>query len=322
MISENIINILRGRKRVVILPHILPDGDTLGSSLALRIALLTLGSDVKVILDDEIPSNLNFLITHNSIMSTEAFLSLNDKPDLVITVDSSDMGRLGERSKFLDLSEDTLNIDHHRTNTYYCKYNLVDPEASSCGEIIYEIIRAMNMKLTKDMAENLYVSLSTDTGSFKYNNTKAKTLRIAAELIEAGIDKTRIVTELYQNNPYNKVRLLSDALNSLEIHYDGRLSIMSIPLHIFEKNKISTSESDGIVEYGRDIEGVEVAILLKELSPNEIKVGLRSKCDFDVSSIAKSFGGGGHKNASGCTIFDAIEGAKKIMINEFKDKLK
>lgn len=320
MTRNEVIDVLRGRKEIIILPHILPDGDTLGSALGLRSALHSLGSNVSIVLDDEIPSNLKFLVDHNNIVSTPDFMTLNIKPDIIITIDASDVERLGERGKLLGLNEDILNIDHHRTNTRYGKYNLVDAEASSCGEIVYELIQDMGVKLTKDIAKCLYVSLSTDTGSFKYSNTKSKTLRIASHLLETGIDTTHIVTELYQNKPINKIRLLSDALNTIEIHYGGKLSIMHISLGMLERNKTHPWEADGIIEYGRDIEGVEVAILLKELSPNEIKVGLRSKYDFDVSKIAQGFGGGGHKKASGCTIFDTIENAKKTVIEEFKDK--
>lgn len=320
MINMDIANIIRGRKRIIILPHIFPDGDTLGSALALKDALCSLGKDTLIILDDLIPSNLRFLVGDNDIMSTSSFLSLKEKPDLIVTVDSSDIDRLGDRISLLSLTEDILNIDHHRTNTNYGKYNMVDWEASSCGEIIYRIIKNLKVKLNKKIAKYLYVSLSTDTGSFKYSNTKPETLRIAADLVETGIDKTRIVAELYQNRPISKIKLLTDALSTLEIYYDGKLSIMSLPLQIFDKNKTHPSESDGIIEYGRDIEGVDVAVLLKELSPKEIKVGFRSKYDCDVSLIAKDFGGGGHKKASGCTIFDTIENAKNIIIDKFNNK--
>lgn len=320
MIDVNIVNTIRGRKRIIILPHIHPDGDTLGSALALRDALSYLGSDAFIVLDDLIPSNLRFLIDENDIMSTSSFLSLKEKPDLIITVDSSDIDRLGERVSLLSLSQDVLNVDHHRTNTYYGKYNLVDAQASSCGEIVYKIIKSLGVELNKNIAKYLYVSLSTDTGSFKYSNTSPETLRIAADLVETGIDKTGIITELYQNRPIYKVRLLADALSTLEIYYNGKLSIMSLPLEMFDKNNTHPSEADGIIEYARDIEGVDVAVMLKELAPNEIKVGFRSKYDFDVSLFAKKFGGGGHRKASGCTIFDSIENAKKIMIEEFKDK--
>lgn len=322
MISLNIANIFMGRNKIIILPHILPDGDTLGSSLALKNALKAMGIDALIILDDEIPSNLKFILDDNSIMSTDCFLSLGFSPDLIITIDTSDIERLGERGRLLDLNKEILNIDHHRTNTNYGKYNLVYPEDSSCGEIIYRIIKELNLELNKYIAECLYVSISTDTGSFKYSNATAATLRIAADLLAAGIDKTRIITELYQNKPINKIRLIADALNTLEIHYSGKLSIMCLSLDMFNQNNIHPSESDGIIEYGRDIEGIDVAVLLKELSQGEIKVGFRSKYDFDVSLIAQNFKGGGHRNASGCTIFDTIENAKQMILEEFKDKFK
>lgn len=316
---NSIINTLRGSKKVIILPHILPDGDTLGSSLALKKALKTLGSDVLIVLDDDIPSNLDFIVDNNSIMSTESFLDLNFRPDLIITIDTSDTERLGDRIKLLDLNEEILNIDHHKTNRNYGKYNLVDESASSCGEIIYQIIKELNVELDKTISTYLYVSLSTDTGSFKYSNTTPKTLRIAADLLEQGIDITYIVASLYQNKPRSKMKLLSDALNTLEILYGGKLAIIHVTNKMFERNNISPSNSDGIIEYARDIEGVEVAVFLKELSTNEIKVGFRSKYDFDVSSVASDFNGGGHRKASGCTIFDTMENAKQKIKEKFQN---
>lgn len=319
MINRDIVNILRGRKNVIILPHILPDGDTLGSSLALRNALRYFGHNVSIILDDEIPSNLNFLVDDNSIMSTELFLSLKLCPDLIVTIDTSDVERLGERYRLFDLCEEIMNIDHHKTNTYYGKYNLVDPEASSCGEIIFEIIKALEIEINRDIATYLYVSLSTDTGSFKYSNTTPKTLRIAASLLEAGIDKTHIITELYQNKPFNRVKLLADALSTLESLYNGKLAVIYVTQKMLDSNNISSANADGIIEYARDIEGVEVAVFLKELAPNEVKVGFRSKYDIDVSAIAADFSGGGHRKASGCTIFNTIENAKQLIVDKFRN---
>ncbi|SKC74078.1 DHH family phosphoesterase [Maledivibacter halophilus] len=321
MMMNNILNLLRGSQKIIILPHILPDGDTLGSSLALKRTLEILGKKALILIDDEIPSNLNFMINHNSIMSTKTFLSLDFKPDLIVTIDTSDIERLGDRRELLDLNDEILNIDHHKTNINFGKYNLVDSNASSCGEIIYKIINDLEIELDKDISTYLYVSLSTDTGSFKYSNTTPKTLRIAADLLEKGIDSTFIVTMLYQNKPMNKIKLLSDALNTLEIHYDGKLAMIHVTNKMFEENNISPSNSDGIIEYARDIEGVEVAVFLKELSFNEIKVGFRSKYYFDVSLIAGEFNGGGHKKASGCTIFDTMINAKEKIKEKLRNKL-
>ncbi|MDK2917436.1 MAG: bifunctional oligoribonuclease and phosphatase NrnA [Candidatus Petromonas sp.] len=321
MISSEILNLFEGRKNILILPHILPDGDTLGSSIALKKAIESKGSLAYIVLDDKIPSNLSFLFK-NDILTTDSFKFLDILPDLIVTVDSSDMDRLGNRSELLGLTEEVLNIDHHKTNSFYGKYNLIDVNAAACGEIIYSLVQSLNIELTESIATGIYVALSTDTGSFKYSNTTPTTMRIAAELLESGIDKVHINTELYQNNPFNKISLLADALNTLEIHFDGKLSMMHISLDTFSKNNIDPSNSDGIIEYARDIENVCVAILLKELSPNKIKVGFRSKYDFDVSTIAKQFGGGGHKNASGCTIYDTIENAKKILLNTFYKEFK
>ncbi|RKD27739.1 DHH family phosphoesterase [Caminicella sporogenes] len=316
------LELFEGRKNIIILPHILPDGDTIGSSIALFYALKKLEKRVYIILNDKLPSNLKFLNANSKIITTEDFEKLSIKPDLIITVDSSDTDRLGDRAYLLDLCSEVLNIDHHSTNTNYGKYNLVNSKAAACGEIIYELLKKLKIYIDKNIATALYVALSTDTGSFKYSNTTPLTLRIAADLIEKGIDFSFINTELYQNKPINKIKLLSDVLNSLELHFDGKLAVIYVTNDMLKKNKIDISDTDGIIEYARDIEGVNIAVLLKEFSDNTIKVSLRSKYDFDVSIIAKKFGGGGHKKAAGCTIYDTIDNAKNILLNTFRENFR
>lgn len=319
MITKNILDLFVGRKNILILPHILPDGDTLGSSLALDEALKSIGHKPYIILDDDIPTNLNF-ITENKILSTKSFHSLNIKPDMIITIDSSDVDRIGKRIDLFTLTDEIINIDHHKTNSNFAKYNLVNKDASACGEIIYNLINDLSIKFTKEMATCLYVALSTDTGSFKYSNTTSRTLRIAADLLDMNINQAYITTELYQNKNINKINLLKDILNTLEIYYDGRLSIMYLTLDMLKRNSVDPSDTDGLIEYARDIEGVEVGVLLKELSLNEVKIGLRSKYDLDVSQIAKLFNGGGHKNASGCTLNGNINDAKRTILDVLKNK--
>ncbi|WIF94683.1 DHH family phosphoesterase [Caminicella sporogenes] len=316
------LELFEGRKNIIILPHILPDGDTIGSSIALFYALKKLEKRVYIILNDKLPSNLKFLNANSKIITTEDFEKLSIKPDLIITVDSSDIDRLGDRAYLLDLCSEVLNIDHHSTNTNYGKYNLVNSKAAACGEIIYELLKKLKIYIDKDIATALYVALSTDTGSFKYSNTTPSTLRIAADLIEKDIDFSFINTELYQNKPINKIKLLSDVLNSLELHFDGKLAVIYVTNDMLKKNKIDISDTDGIIEYARDIEGVNIAVLLKEFSDNTIKVSLRSKYDFDVSIIAKKFGGGGHKKAAGCTIYDTIDNVKNILLNTFRENFR
>jgi phosphoesterase RecJ-like protein len=312
---KKIVDLIYKKKNILILPHILPDGDTIGSSLALYFMLKDLGKIPCILLDEEIPYNIKFL-PHQYICK-----ALDDDfiPDLVISIDCSDLERLGNRRKYIDRVQESLNIDHHVTNTFFAKYNFVDSSAAATGEIIFEVIQSMQAKMTKDIATCLYTALSTDTGSFKYDNTSPRTHTIVAELLQCSIDLNYINTEIYQNKPINKIKLLTDVLNTLEFYFSGKLAMMCITENMLKKNNIKLADIDGLIEFARDIDGVEVGVLFKEIAKQEIKVGFRSKYNIDVSQVAEKFGGGGHKKASGCTIHGDIEKAKKIIIETMKN---
>lgn len=295
-------------KNIIILPHIMPDGDTIGSSMALYLALNDMGKNVRIILDEPVPNNIEFIMFGNIDTHAE-----ESEYDLCITIDSSDVDRLGKRQHYL--IQNTINIDHHITNSFYGKYNLVEPKAAATGEIIYDLLKELNINFNKDIATCLYTALSTDTGSFKYDNTTSKTHLIVSELISYGIAINDINVELYQNKPINKVKLLKDVLNTIEFFYDGRVSIMYVTQEMLKANKLDIADTDGLIELGRDIAGVEVSILLKEIEANKTKVGLRSKHNIDISKVAEIFNGGGHKKAAGCLVYENIKNAYDIIIN-------
>ncbi len=304
-------------EHILILPHILPDGDTIGSSLALFLALKKMGKTPYILLPDEIPYNLRFLPVRYIIKEISKALT----PDIVISIDCSDLDRLGIRSQYIRNEGLSINIDHHITNTLFADLNIVEDAASATGEIVYALIKEMDVEMDAEMATCLYTAISTDTGSFKYSNTTPKTHEIAADLLGKGIVLNDITTEVYQNKPPYQVKLLSAVLSTLEFHYDGHVAILLVTENILGDSGASPADTDGLIEYARDIKGVEVGILLKELKPGEIKVGLRSKYQVDVSKVAGAFGGGGHSKASGCTIYGSIEDAKHMLISVLKDKI-
>ncbi|MEW9121886.1 MAG: bifunctional oligoribonuclease/PAP phosphatase NrnA [Thermotaleaceae bacterium] len=314
---SQIADVLEKGKRVLILPHIHPDGDTIGSSIALSLALKKNKKEVFILAEDEIPQNLDFLPLENIHWKIPSGF----QPDIVIAVDASDVKRLGKRADFIHAEIATVNLDHHVTNDYFAQYNYVDFQAAATGEVIYALLPFLKVSLDDKIATSIYTAISTDTGSFKYDNTTAKTHQIVSELLRYSIDLSSITTALYQNKPFSQIKLLGEALNTLELYYSGKLAVIGITREMLENAKADISVVDGLIEFARDIKGVEVAVLLKNLSENEIKVGLRSKYDIDVSKIALLFGGGGHKKASGCTIFSTIENAKKQIIDVLKDNL-
>ena len=316
---NNISDIIRKSDNILILPHIMPDGDTLGSSIALYLALLESGKNPRILLDEEIPHNLRFFIPQSYVNMD---LHYSFRPDLAISVDCSDIERLGNRKSYFLGATNNINIDHHNTNTNFAQINYVNYKAAAAGEIIYSILKNMDMCITPEIATALYVAISTDTGSFKYDNTTPYTHTIAAELLQYGIHLNQVTTELYQSKPIYKVKLMIEALNSLEFHYSGKLGIISVTTRMMQKVGAKLTDADGLIEIVRDVEGIEVGVLLKEVTEGEIKAGFRAKHDIDVSAIAGQFGGGGHKKASGCTILGDIDSAKNKIIKSMNSSFR
>lgn len=283
----------------VILPHIMPDGDSIGSAAALAHLLQQAGKKAIVLLEDAVPSNLR-LIQRTLFVEMEEFVEPDDYA--VIAVDSSDLGRLGSRMSLLTRYALLAVIDHHKTNTQFGDVNYVDEQASSTGEIIFELAGEFGFPVDSIAATALYIAISTDTGGFRYDNTTPETLRIAAELMEAGIDTKAINTDLYQNQPLNKVMLLMNALENVRLAAQNRVALVPLTAQMMSTHKAAYEDTDGISEYVRSIQGIEVVALFKELSDGYIRVSMRSKHDFDVSALATRYGGGGHKRAAGCTL--------------------
>ncbi len=297
---------LENYNHYVILPHIMPDGDSIGSAAALAHCLQQAGKKAVVLLEDAVPSNLR-LIQRTLFVEMEEFVEPEEY--VVIAVDSSDLGRLGTRMNLLTRYALLAVIDHHRTNTRFGDVNYVDEHASSTGEIIFELAGEFGFQLDNISATALYIAISTDTGGFRYDNTTAETMRIAAELMEAGIDTKAINTDLYQNQPLNKVMLLMHALDSLRLVAENRVALVPLSAEMMSAHKAIYEDTDGISEYVRSIQGIEVVALFKELSDGYIRVSMRSKHDFDVSALATLYGGGGHKRAAGCTLEMSLDQA-------------
>ena len=291
---------LESYDRYVILPHIMPDGDTIGSSAALAHFLHQMGKQAVVLVEDTVPANLK-LIPRDLFVEKEEFVEPMGEY-VVIAVDSSDIGRLGDRIAMLPNCSLLAVIDHHRTNTLYGDINYVDEHASSTGEIVFELAGEFGFALDTIAATALYIALTTDTGGFRYDNTTPKTMQIASTLMSAGIDTHAINTELYQNQPMNKVMLLMHALENMRLVAHDRVALVPITAEMMQSHRAIYEDTDGISEYVRSIQGIEVVSLFKELGEGHIKVSMRSKFDFDVSELSLRYGGGGHKRAAGCTL--------------------
>lgn len=309
---------LRKASKVALFSHVSPDGDCIGSMLGIGLALEALGKEVAMFNPDPIPRNLSFLPGVDKIVQ-----SMPDPlPETLLFVDCADLQRVQLQREDLPADAVILNLDHHISNQNFGRINWVDSQAAASGELAYVLVRRLNVELTQEIAANLYTALLTDTGSFKYANTTAKTHQIAGELMETGISLGDIHHFVFDQTPMVKLELLRRGLNQLQFFAEGQLGMMTLRKQDFEESGAEESLSEGLIDHARTVEGVEVAVLLKEVKPDVVRVSLRSNRWFDVNRIADGFGGGGHQRAAGCTLHLSLEEAKQKVRQIIEEELK
>lgn len=314
----HIANELRKAPKVALFSHISPDGDCLGSMLALGIALRKLGKQVFLYNPDEVPHNLAFLPGASGVMRALP----EQLPQTLCFLDCADLRRVNLEQNQLPKDAVVLNIDHHISNQKFGTINLVEANASATGEIVMELIRELEVSLDQEIATNLYTAIVTDTGSFQYSNTKPRTHRLAADLMESGIDLLQIHHNIFDQKPLAQVELLTRGLTNLKLYAEGQLAVITLHRKDFEETGAQESLSEGVINNARSIEGVEVAVLFKELEPRKIRIGFRSNLWFNVNELASRFSGGGHQRAAGCTIEASLEEARQAVIQAVEEELR
>ncbi|MFZ5989831.1 MAG: DHH family phosphoesterase [Bacillota bacterium] len=318
MIENSIISAINDVDRIAILPHVSVDGDALGSSLALALALKKLSKEPTVYIEEEIPLGYGFLPGKEYV---RVYDIKPQKYDLVITLDTGDMERLGKRVEIFNDADTTVNMDHHTTNTEFAKFNLVKTGSSAVGEMIYQLIKMMGLELDKSIATCLYVAIATDTGGFRYSNTTSVTHQITADLINNGVDVADISQLVFETTSLSKVKLMGVAVDSLKILENGKVAFINVTDDMIKNAGAREEDCDGLVNIGRNISGVEVAILIRQRDREEFKINFRSKNYVDVSAIANRHSGGGHKRAAGCTIKGDINEIREMLLKEIKEVL-
>ncbi len=300
-ILTEITRTIRDSSRLFLATHVNPDGDAIGSLLALNCLLLGLGKDVTAFIADPIPANFRFLPTSDLVIN-----GLTGRQgrsfDLAIVVDSTDWERTGTDIPSIVRLEKVINIDHHVSNNSFGDINYIDPKASAVGEMLYDVIDALGTGVDSRIASCLYAAIMTDTGSFTYSNTTARAFEISEKLVRCGAQPAKIAEEINENYSVSRLDLLRLALSSLEFSGNRRIGSMTITQEMFRETGSGPDMIEGFIDYPRFVAGVKVAVLFRELTGGGYKVSFRSRDTLDVSRIAGHFGGGGHMNASGCTI--------------------
>src|SRR5215210_3909634 len=316
---------LRPGQRVCVTTHVNPDGDGLGSEAGLVHLLRARGIEAVVTNPTPTPPRFGFLFRDlpGVDRTAEAVKELR-RADLIVVLDISDLGRLGMLGETVRTrGVPVACVDHHvSTGVLPDGPRYVDPEAAATGELVFELAAANGWPVARAAARGLYVALLPDTGGFRFSNTRPRTLRVAAELLEAGVDPEEIYLEVYARAPEGRPRLFAEALQTLVVEPDYGLAWVTVPPGAIERLGVSSDDLEGVVEFPRSIEGVRMALLFREVSQGRVKVSLRSVGNVDVAAFALPFGGGGHTKAAGLALPGSLAEVQSLVLSAARSYLK
>lgn len=314
---DKLSEIISNSDSIAVTSHVNPDGDSIGSILALWLALKQKHKNAEVFINEELPDKYRFLPQSNHIKKYE---DIEGKGfDLFFALDCGNETRLGHGIEAMKKSKFIVNIDHHVSNTKFGDINIIDIDSSSTCEMVYFIIKNMGLTIDQQIATCIYMGIVTDSGNFMYDNVTEKTHLVVAELIKTNIIKQDIIYNLYQKKSVNSMRFLGYSLTNMNIELGGRLAIFQVSSDLLGKFNITNDDVKGLVNYGRDIESVDIAVSIVETDNNEVRLSFRSKHDdVDVGAMAQLFNGGGHKKASGAVLSTTLDEAKNKVIEKAK----
>lgn len=294
---------IRDIDNFIIVTHVHPDGDALGSLLGFADILEYLGKRVFCYLEEPVSSLYDFLPDCGRVKTELAdlrrFIEEAEGQVAAVSLDCGDCDRLGENQKELLGIHPFLAIDHHRAHRKYGDFSWIESDCSSTGEMVYELAQALGVGISRKCAFNLYVAISTDTGSFRYDSTTSRTHTIAADLLECGVRPEKVAGHLHDNFTLQRLKLMEMVLSTLTLYESGQVAFIRATDEMFDKSGATLQDVEGFIDYPRSLRSVKVAAFIKERKNCQVSVSLRAKGEFDVAEVAQSFGGGGHRNASG-----------------------
>jgi bifunctional oligoribonuclease and PAP phosphatase NrnA len=298
-VIDRILEVVRASKTFCVVGHIRPDGDCVGSQLALALALRNEGKRVTCWNEDAVPQKYKFLDGGGLLQKPKS----GRKFDCVIALDCASFERLGRAGKCIKRRKAFINIDHHESNTRYADVNWVSAREPSCGELIYRLLKVARWPITRPIADCLFTAVSTDTGSFQYSTTRPGTFHVGAELVTRGANLSKICDEVYQSYPVSRARLLRHVYSKFRLTADDRIAWFWLKPADFARTGAESNDTEGLIDHIRAIEPVVVACVFEEVEPGLTRLSLRSKSDkVNVNEIAAQFGGGGHPAAAGARI--------------------
>jgi phosphoesterase RecJ-like protein len=313
-VFQKIKETIEGGRRFLVTTHVDPDGDALGSAFAMAFALTGLGKDAAVYLRDRVPYRYRFLPKPAALFHE---VSEEDGYDGVIVVDCGSLSRVGNGLESLKRRGSLINVDHHVANEAFGQINILDERASSAAEILYLILKSLGVRFTFEIAVNLYTAILTDTGSFRYESTTKRAFSICEEMTEFGVIPASVAGEVYESHPKERYRLLCLVLATLETFSGDRIAVATVTKEMFDETGTNREYTEGFVEQIKEIGSVRVACLMRELGDGKYKISMRSKGSIDVAAVARTFGGGGHRNAAGCVLEGDMGAVKSKLVGAF-----
>ncbi len=307
-----IVEALRARRRFVLSSHSRPDGDSIGSQLAMAYALQAMGKEVTVVNADPAAPPL---MAFPGVPEIRIAPSADGDFDAAIIMECGDLKRTGVTGldRFF-----VINIDHHPGNTGFGQINWFNAGAAACAEMVYEVVRALGVPLSKEIATHIYLAILTDTGSFHYSSMSTRTFDICRECLDAGVDPAQVARMVFDSNNLGRLKLFGAVLNLMQIDPSGRIATLHVDHEMTLAAGGTYEDTEGLVNMPLTVKDIVASVFFKQEQGNEYRVSLRSKGDIDVNAIAKVYGGGGHKNASGCTLTGALDELQKTLTKQLE----
>ncbi len=314
-VLEAIANVVATGQRFIVAAHVKPDGDSIGSQLALAFALRALGKQVRVISRDSVPEPLQ---AFPGVAEIEMRTDVDGEADAAFVLECSDLERTGLTGldRFF-----LVNIDHHPGSTAYGAVNWFDGHAAACGEMIFDVIERLGVPLSPEIATHLYVAILTDTGSFHYSSISPRTFDICRRLMEAGVDPVAVARTVYDGNTVGRLRLLGTVMSTLEVDATGRRAVIRLNHDAARASGGTADDTEGLANLPLTVPAIQAVAFIREADPGRMRVSFRSKGAVDVGAVASRLGGGGHKNAAGCTVTGTLDEVRGLVLPMLDDAI-
>jgi phosphoesterase RecJ-like protein len=307
-----IVDAIRARRRFVISSHSRPDGDSIGSQLAMAYALRALGKEAVVVNADPAPAPLMAFPGVPDILIAP---TVEGEFDAAIIMECGDLARTGVAGleRFF-----VINIDHHPGNSGYGAINWFDAKAAACGEMVFDVVRALELPLSVEIATHIYLAILTDTGSFHYSSISPRTFDICREALDAGVDPVLVARNVYDSNNMGRLKLFGAVLSAMQIDQTGRIAIVYLDHEMARAAGGTYEDTEGLINLPLTVKEIEAVLFFKQDEGEQYRVSMRSKGAIDIGAVAKTFGGGGHKNAAGCTVTGAVDALQKLFVEKIQ----